>query len=93
MLDIAGLDRSSQMSTAEGLSTPLIDIPPSPIQSSTVDTPVLEDSDHITQTPHSIDPDRYVLTTINTCYLEASGQALSYHFYVSTTPSSIVDFF
>ena len=65
MLDIAGLDRSSQMSIGvEGLSTPLIDTPPSPIQSSVVDTPVLEDSDHITQTPHSIDPDRWVLLII-----------------------------
>ena len=46
------------MSTVEGLSTPLVEVPPSPDQSSGVHTPVLEDSDQITQTPHSIDPDR-----------------------------------
>ena len=34
ILDIAGLDRNSQMSNLEGLSTPLLQIPPSPEPSS-----------------------------------------------------------
>ena len=47
------------MSTVEGLSTPLVEVPASPVQSSVVHTPIMEDSDQIPHTPHSIDPDRY----------------------------------
>ncbi|KAL5263661.1 hypothetical protein ACHWQZ_G008883 [Mnemiopsis leidyi] len=77
VLDIAGLDRSSQMSTVEGLSTPLVEVPPSPAQSSGVHTPVLEDSDQITQTPHSIDPDRDLIAMSSTT-IQFEGESSEY---------------
>ncbi|XP_063681712.1 uncharacterized protein LOC134816677 isoform X2 [Bolinopsis microptera] len=78
VLDIAGLDRSSQMSTAEGLSTPLIEVPQSPAPSSTVHTPILEDSDHITHTPHSIDQDRDLIAMSSTTIQLEGGDSSEY---------------
>ena len=56
------------MSTVEGLSTPLVEVPASPVQSSVVHTPILEDSDQIPHTPHSIDPDRYFRDSVLSNY-------------------------
>ena len=43
------------MSSVEGLSTPLVEVPPSPIHS-----PVPEASEQLSPSPPSIDPDRWV---------------------------------